>query len=123
MGIHEKFFLIEADHRDAQDIFSEMARAGHEVVGYADNLQDATELVSKIEESGASVIVLDGNLSPRRSDCEEGKEIAKLIKSKNPDMSIIAHSGSSKEAACYGDIYINKPSFGELAKAVTAFPR
>lgn len=122
MGIHEKFFLIEDDNRDALDAFEELKCEGHELVQYAGSFKDAVEGISIARKRGMTVAIVDGNLDHYPDDCEDGRAIAKLIKDQAPDVTVVAYSRSPEEIANFGDIYVSK-SPRKLAEAVTAIPR
>lgn len=124
MGIHEKFFLIEDDPDDAIVASYELKKTGHELVGFARNFQGAIDIIPKLRETRATVVVLDGNLGFHQEDCRDGKVIAESIRKQVPDIIIVAHTASSEETANFGDIYVSKHAPSRmLTEAITAIPR
>jgi CheY-like chemotaxis protein len=126
MGEHERVLLIEDDLRDARNAIEELTGAGHELVGSANNFEDAIKLISDIDQSNPTVVVLDGNLriiDEPRDNCMDGRRIARLIKRASKAI-IVAHSHATKEIADFGDIYVGKEApFGELTRAITSIKR
>ncbi len=122
MGTHEKFFLIEDDVVDAKSIIDELTNAGHKLIRYAGNYQEAIGRIADAKEKGMTIAIVDGNLDYYGEDCADGKEISQLIREQAPGTTIIAYSRSSEARANYGDIYVHKQA-RKLAEAVTAIPR
>lgn len=122
MGIHEKVFLIEDDPVDARDAFEELKSAGHELIQYAGNFEDASSRIPDAMKLGMTVAIVDGNLDHHLEDCADGREISQLIRDQAPGTTIVAYSRSSEKTANFGDIYVNKkPAL--LAEMITAIPR
>jgi DNA-binding response OmpR family regulator len=123
MGIHEKVFLVEDDEKIVQLVREELKRAGHEIIGYADNLGDCfSKGIPEAITSGMTVAVVDGELGFNPGGCQDGKDIAGNIRKKAPEVTIVAFSKSQEEIANYGDFYVDKNP-KKLARALTMIPR
>lgn len=125
MGLHERVFLVEDDDAVTEQIEWYLKNSGHTMVSHQENLKAALGGIKEAKEQGATVAVVDGNLTTGKNDCGDGKMVAEAIRKQAPNLTIVAFSRSPQELANYGDIYVYKDTseYGKLAEAITAIPR
>lgn len=83
---------------------------GHQVVLQADNLKQAMEAIEngRLRELGVNIAIVDGNLTRGDCSCSDGFTVSKEIRGTGLPIKIIAFSGSLKDDAAYGDVYVDK---------------
>lgn len=85
--------------------------AGHEVVA---TLSDATDLLSSVTELNPDLVIVDVRMPPTFTD--EGIRVAVLIRSQNPEVSVLVLSQYVEERYASDLIAENTGNFGYLLK-------
>lgn len=99
----------------AKDILEMLGCA---VVGIARSMQEATDLVSRLDAEGADFVLLDGNLGESFSG-DDGEDLAYLIRQKSKQVKIVGFSAGRQE---YVDIKLGKLGFDRKKLKAIFFP-
>ena len=113
---HARIFYLEDDPDSKRLLQGQLIKACHEVVLESETFEEALQKISRIEEIGVNVVILDGNLGPWSRDCRDGILINAEIKKHHPTLTVIANSTSAEPG--FGDITIRKGHLTELLEAI-----
>ncbi len=101
-----KIFLVEDDEASRGYIRDVLESGGHRVVAEAKSLKEALASVAAVRDLRVQVAVLDGNLTPGDSSCDDGRKLAAALRAGVPGIRILANSNS--ENADYGDAVVDQ---------------
>jgi DNA-binding response OmpR family regulator len=104
-----KICIFEDDEKTRNNLERIAKQRGHEVVGVAKTLDEAISLITEEGLNKATIAIVDGNLVTTKTDGEDGRRIAGLIKRHCSDTTIFAFS---REEQDWGHHYFKKSKDG-----------
>lgn len=102
-----KVFVVGGNDNAIYQAVGELESAGHEVRDVATGLAEALAYIDggRLMRDEISVVILEGNLEPDATSCDDGRRVAEAIRHAKPDVKIIAYSTCPPDVANYGDAY------------------
>jgi len=85
-------FIIEDSSEYLSSVKNFLELNDHTVVDSASTVDEAFTKIPLFQEENIDVVLLDGNLSKNRTNCEDGEIIAKAIHDAYPNLAVIGHA-------------------------------
>ncbi len=111
-----KVFVAEDDETWQKFIKIYLEEAGHSVVATARTIEEAMEIIEKLEEMGIDVAVLDGNLNEDEYKGFDGMAMLRKIRDTAKNVKTVGMSGNSVPGT---DVDLGKRKVSEIGKVVT----